>query len=386
MNHFFGYYGINPWDPSGRFHLALATDFDRRPPMPEDQAIVGLVDGESGAFSEVSRTRAFNFQQGSMLHWINTDRGVEFTHNIWEKGLALTKAINLADRSSRLIGSAIAAISPDGTKAMGLNYARMYHCRSVVGYANEMDPITFVAAPEDDGLYRIDLATGVAELVVSIAQVLRSAGAYEDVVGKEAAPAGGANAGRANAGRAWFNHVMFNTDGSRLLFFCRYRHPDGSTRSSLWTVNPDGSDLQLQIGFDYKISHFAWQDEDTILISTDLLGKMQFFLGHDGRDDFVPIGEEVLPADGHACFSSDRKLILCDTYPDRHRNSELLIYEVATNRKTSLGFFHSEEIFRGDIRCDLHPRWTPDGRAITIDAVSDGERQIYLVDVSDLVS
>ena len=60
MNHFFGYYGVNPWDPSGRFHLALATDFHRRPPGPEDEAAVGLVDRESGEFTELSRTRAFN--------------------------------------------------------------------------------------------------------------------------------------------------------------------------------------------------------------------------------------------------------------------------------------------------------------------------------------
>ena len=40
---------------------------------------------------------------------------------------------------------------------MGLNYARMYHCRSVVGYANEMDPERLPLAPQDDGLYRIDV-------------------------------------------------------------------------------------------------------------------------------------------------------------------------------------------------------------------------------------
>lgn len=26
-HHFFGYYGINPWDSNGEFHLALETDF-----------------------------------------------------------------------------------------------------------------------------------------------------------------------------------------------------------------------------------------------------------------------------------------------------------------------------------------------------------------------
>ena len=46
---------------------------------------------------------------------------------------------------------------------------------------------------------------------------------------------------------------------------------------------------------------------------------------------------------------------------------------------------YSEPVFTGDVRCDLHPRWHPDGRSLTIDAVPDGHRQIYQYDVSSIV-
>jgi putative transposase len=36
-------------------------------------------------------------------------------------------------------------------------------------------------------------------------------------------------------------------------------------------------------------------------------------------------------------------------------------------------------------RCDLHPRWSPDGRQVCIDSAHEGERQMYIVDVSELV-
>jgi dipeptidyl aminopeptidase/acylaminoacyl peptidase len=52
--------------------------------------------------------------------------------------------------------------------------------------------------------------------------------------------------------------------------------------------------------------------------------------------------------------------------------------------RISLGKFHSDEQFRGDIRCDLHPRWSPDGSTVSFDSVHEGDRQIYLVDVSDI--
>ena len=72
-HHFFGYYGINPWDRNFRYHLALETDFHRHVPTPTDIAQVGLVDKRSGDFTPVASTSAFNLQQlstiGMMIAW-----------------------------------------------------------------------------------------------------------------------------------------------------------------------------------------------------------------------------------------------------------------------------------------------------------------------------
>ena len=366
-HHFFGYYGVNVWDSSGRHHLCLETDFHRRPPAPEDSAAVGLVDTQTGEFVRYAETRAFNLQQGSMLHWIDVGHGEEFTFNAWEGDRLLSRAVEWKTRTTRVIEGAIAAVSPDGCQAMGLDYGRMYHCRSVVGYANTMDPESLPVAPEDDGLFRLDLSGGPARLVVSIAHVMRTAGVTPE-------------------GRAWFNHVMYNTDGSRLLFFCRVRTAAGH-RSSLWTVNPDGSELAMQIGFDHWISHFAWHDPSHILISTDRSGKRQFLYFEDRSGRFDPIGEGVLPDDGHACFSPDGKWIACDTYPrGKGHASTVMLYNVKRGDATTVAEFPSEPIFTGDIRCDLHPRWTRDGTAVTVDAVPDGTRQVYRIEVGDIVA
>ena len=360
-HHFFGYYGINPWDKSGQFHLALETDFHTHRPVTSDVANVGLVDRETHDFILYAKTSAFNLQQGSMMHWI----GEEFTFNDWVDGRLVSRSLNPKTKKMRTIHGAIAAVSLTTPIAIGLNYQRMAHCRSVVGYASKIEPTEIKAQPEDDGLYLLDLQDGSSRLVLSIADVIATS-EDERLVG----------------GRAWFNHVLFNTDGTRILFFCRVRHERGFY-SSLWTVNPDGTDLEMQIPFGYRVSHFDWKTSTKILVSSDIVDEMGFVEFSDGMRDFKPLGRGVLPNDGHASFSPDRQWLLCDTYPrGPARLAELMLYDIAENRKIALGKFHHDEQFSGDIRCDLHPRWSSDGKTITFDSVHEGSRQIYCIDLT----
>ncbi len=196
-HHFFGYYGINPWDESSQYHLASETDFHTHRPVASDVANVGLVDRETHNFIPYAKTSVFNLQQGSMMHWI----GEEFTFNDWDDGKLVSRALHPKVKEIRTIHGAIAAVSPTAPIAIGLNYQRMAHCRSVVGYASEIEPIEIMAQPENDGLYLLDLQEGSLKLVLSIADVIST-------VSDE----------RLVDGRTWFNHVLFNTDGTRVLF------------------------------------------------------------------------------------------------------------------------------------------------------------------------
>ena len=276
-HHFYGYYGIDAWDPSLRYHLSLETDFYEHRPIVGDVASIGIIDRETHVFIPYAFTSAFNLQQGSMMHWIDAGFENEFTFNDWGNDELVSRTINLQTRETRTIYGAIAALSPTQPVALGLNFTRMAHCRAVVGYANEIDPDSLQPHPKDDGLFLLNLRDGNTNLILSIADVIRES--------RDA---------NIPDGLAWFNHVLFNTDGTRVLFFCRVRHGDGFL-SSLWTVNPDGSNPACQIPFGNKVSHFDWRDESRILISSDVMGEIQFLEFTDGKGDFKPFGAGILP-------------------------------------------------------------------------------------------
>ncbi len=51
-----------------------------------------------------------------------------------------------------------------------------------------------------------------------------------------------------------------------------------------------------------------------------------------------------------------------------------------------LNQFHSPKQFTGPARCDLHPRWSRDGRQVCIDSVHESARQMYVIDLSALIA
>jgi Tol biopolymer transport system component len=93
----------------------------------------------------------------------------------------------------------------------------------------------------------------------------------------------------------------------------------------------------------------------------------------------------VLTEDGHCSYSPDRQWVLTDTYPDDRHERTLLLYHPESGRRLDLGRFHSPPALEGECRCDLHPRWSRDGRRVCFDSAHEGTRQMYVLDVTQWI-
>ena len=154
----------------------------------------------------------------------------------------------------------------------------------------------------------------------------------------------------------------------------------------MFTANADGSEIAY-LGREGMVSHFDWRDDQHVLAWSQYQGENHYHLYADRSGEAKAIGTDVLDCDGHCSYSPDGRWILTDTYPDRERSERtLILYHPGTNTRVNVGRFYSRREIGGEIRCDLHPRWRHDGQQVCIDSIHEGERQMYAVDVSQLVA
>lgn len=378
--HWFGYYDKLQFDPSGRYVLGQSVDFEHRSPAPSDEIRLGFVDLKDGnKWTEIGTTRAWNWQQGCMLQYLPGSK----TDVIWndrddrEKRFFAT-ILNIRTGKKRTLPHPVYALSPDAKWAIFPDFGRLNDTRPGYGYAGLPDPNAQVAAPDNAGLWRMNLETGRAELLLTFAQVAAIANPHEDMSGA----------------KHWFNHLLYNTNGTRFTFLHRWRGQKHGTSWStrMLTATHDGKDVHIIDPYG-KTSHFVWRDPSHILAWTwhPSHGE-KFYVLEDKTNKAEVVGKDVMTRNGHCTYVPERgkpgtKWILNDAYPDKQRMQPLYLYEVATERVVDLGKYLSPPEYKGEWRCDLHPRSSVDGRKVVIDSTHEGKgRQMYLVEIEGLTT
>jgi len=368
-HHFFGYYDKFPWDSSGRYMLGLETTFIDRPPTPDDCAVIGLIDTTNDNHWEpIAETHAWNWQQGTMLQWLATEPDRKIIHNSRDGDRFVSVIRDIHTGESKTLPFPIYAVSRDGKSAVSLNFARVHQTRPGYGYVGLPDPFEDELCPEKDGIYWVDLTTGEYRLIISLAQIvsIRHDESMDDA-------------------KHWFNHLLFNHDDTRFIFLHRWTRAGGGRFTRMFTANPDGSDIHC-VSDHQMVSHFDWRNSKQILAwaRRHHTGD-RYFLFTDQTDEMEIVGEGILTSDGHCSYSPDGRWILTDTYPGKEKKRTLLLYRPEDKYRVGIGGFYSPPEITGEIRCDLHPRWSRDGNKVCFDSVHEGHRQMYVVDVSDIV-
>ena len=406
QHHFFGYYNKSNWDPNGRLLLSHEVPWRDAYLTPDLVAKVGYFDLEKGdGFHAVGETRTWNWQMGSQLQWLGGSQGRKIIFNVRTDNASTpypyfgAEIRDIATGESRLLPMPIYVAAPNGDWALSVDYRRLYVTHETIGYPCDRVSPQLSLCPADDGLWQMDLCTGEARLAVSYAQLA----AFHPRESMEKAI-------------HWVSHIEVNPSSTRVLFLHRWTErvkDETCFLHRLITMAPDGSDLRLlecsdhplpqlaqdfdpaSVGtFDYEksewqISHPLWRQDGEIIVWGPHDGGIHYHLYED-RDggEVRVVGGGVLTENGHMTFSPvNPRWLLSDTYPDKTTNERILfLYDMETGQRHDLGSFYADPTLSKENRCDLHPRWRPDGMQVSIDSVHETDREQYVVDVSALVA
>jgi hypothetical protein len=368
-HHWFGYYDKLEFDPTNRYVLGMEVDFEHRSPTPQDSIAVGMVDLRDGdRWIELGRSSAWCWQQGCMLQWIPGSQS-EVLWNDRDGDHYCCRILDVKSRKLRTIPHPVYAVSPDGTTAVSLDFGRLNDVRPGYGYCGIPDPYADQPAPENSGIYRVDVESGSQEMILSLAEIA--------AFGPRMATMEGA--------KHKFNHLLFSPDGSRFIFLHRWKGPKGR-QTRMLTATPEGKDLRI-VDDNGLTSHFIWRDPQHILaLSHQRTHGTRFYVFEDGGKRAVEVvGDTAMTSDGHCSYLPGNEWILNDTYP-QEGFQHVYLYHVPTGREVSLGHFRAPPQYVGEWRCDTHPRHSRDGRMVVIDAPETGSgRQLHLIDISGIV-
>ena len=379
-HHFFGYIGQSltvPWNASGRYILTLRTTFHDRMPNPGETADICLIDTQDGnEVIPIEKSRAWNFQQGTMFYWHPRKAETQFffndrdpkTHQIFTVLYDIEKQERV--REYRFDDASIGngGVSPTGEFFLAINYGRMARLRPVTGYPGAADPTEKTPAPENDGIFRVDIDTGEHTLLVSFRQLrdlLHDRHEHIEDVG------------------FYINHSLSNRTGEFVYFYARGDYQGKSMAVNVpCSIRTDGTELAAHpfIG-----GHPEW-DLGTVVFGAED-GKQ---VRYDIRQKKI-IGqlatEEILPGpDGDIALSPNGDLFADGYSLNDRKNIKYSVY-----RRSDGAWAHSRLFERGgrlmqkgELRIDPAPRWNRSQTALLVpEMTKDGTRQLHIMEIAE---
>lgn len=365
--YFFGYYDKSPWDASMRFMICMRAKDTWSEPDPLGEADILLIDTHNGnKVTKLATTHTWNVQQGCMAQWLGPDFKSRILFNDMRDGKYCSIILNIDTKEERVLPLPCYTVSADGKMALSLDFSRLHSLRLGYGYAELPEKTKGVALPDVTAVWKLDIETGeVLELLkyTDFANFKpRNEMQGEGVVHK-------------------VNHLMLSPNGKR--FMVLYRWFCGQRKyTRLITCNIDGSDMYV-LSDDDMVSHCFWKnDEEIIAFENKHESGTGYYLMKDKTKEYIRLWPQI-SNDGHPSYSLNGKVVF-DSYPNKRRVQEIKIAEDSDvegkNIKVVAKVF-SPFKYDNDTRCDLHPRWRQDGKAICFDGTFEGHRGLYVVNL-----
>lgn len=366
--YFFGYYDKSPEDATGRYVLCLKAQDTWSDVAPASPAQILLIDtslpmDDKSRVRVLATTHTWNVQQGCMMQWLGPDYDHKIIYNDFRDGRYVSVVLDVFSGAERVLAMPVYSVAADGSFALSLDFSRLHRLRPGYGYSNIPEATADQKIPDSTAIWKLDIVSNTVTPVLPYT-AFSTFEPRKEMTGAEHK----------------VNHIMLSPNGKR--FMVLHRWFDGQRKyTRLVTVNTDGTDM-YNLSDDDMVSHCYWKDDQTIIAFENKKGQgAGYYLMKDKTQKYRRLWPHI-SSDGHPSYSPDGRLVLTDTYPNRKRMAILKILNEDFNIVIAKVFAPFK--YDNDTRCDLHPRWSRDGKRVYFDSVFEGHRGLYMVNVSKI--
>ena len=396
-SHFFGFHDLTPWNEKTEEMICLRTETpEDHVPIFGDEAEVVVINEASGVETVVGSTFAWNWQKGARQRWLPSLGRRVVAYNASNESGFECRIVDLDTGTTRILPLPIYDFCPRAGFGLSLNFRKLVRCQPGYGYDHPL-PETSLPAGQD-GIFRVDLASGEVRLILSIADFLHARNLDPDL------------------GEHYFTHLQISPDGKRCVFMHRCFLPSGGLVNHFVVANTDDSGFKVLL--DDKMSHFDWSDDEHAVVWCRVnnairklkeskflaLARILYRLSRKIRinavrqgiynesfqrinvttGESVPLGKGTLTEDGHPQVNpTNPDIWINDTYPNPSHIQTLMLYQVSRARRLDLLKLPTHPSIQETCwRCDFHPRWHPEGKRVCLDSAHLGRRQLCVLDVS----
>ena len=410
----FGYYNYDPLSKDKTRLLCGKACVDGTAPQKGDIIDIGYFDLFTGEWHKVGESDSWNWQQGAMEQWLQDD---EIIFNKSKGNHLCSEIHNIVSGGIRAINWPVYGITPDGGQSITLDLERSYWCRAY-HYQSVINEQLKGKVIEDDGIFSVNLHSGVKKRIISI----------KDVINTDWSP-------EFESAQHWLEHIMISPSGSKFCFLHRFSLSNNvySYKTRLFIADIDGANLVIVGNWkNQDWSHFGWANDDSFAIYayehyrryehrsfSQLLPKHPFrallklyngityryfpyfisrFLNgkrlyyqfyslneHGVFENTSNLETTFFNIDGHPSFTRDAKYMVTDSYPDRKGFQRIIIYNTLTKKGIVVA-----KLFAGlketPASCDLHPKLNRDNSLLCVDTAYDGRHHMIVFKINwDLV-
>lgn len=435
-HYFFGFHDLLITNQHGDKVLALEVSDISHPPLPGEMAISGYIIAGENKFVPIKGTMAWNYPQGARQQWLDDNLFIfnDKVGEVWGSHI-VDASINKIIQTNSF---PIHCYSDLSEEVFFINYSRVYRVGGY-GYTGLTDEMANNDIPTDCGIFKGNLKNNTYELFVSISQIAACGELSPVITGyphyvthlylnPSKTRIAFLHRYRISDGGETTRLMSIDVDGTNLRCLAKgslshFTWIDdirifiwGQKSASISNIREsklyNNKVVKLGVGLAKEVV------KNYLGKSINTINKMSFLIVNDqNQNNINPIALGLLTEDGHPMLCpTHNDCLVTDTYPDVNGERALMIYNHILNKRIDIGKFKMLEVkpdqhafsvdkvldgiderikkhfsidlycfTRSGFHCDLHPRWSFNGEVVYFDSIHEGTRQIYSVNVSNLI-